>query len=264
MMLRNAVWYYKIVTKRRIRTMPLTFQRFSSGRKAIVTQSSRSKIALIFFHGAGLEPTADLYTSFAEALPEHVKCICPFTSASHFLAFQNDFRRTAGWTCHDPDTLTKEAASWVAEIQHEADHIVVGGHSWGAYLAATVGHEGSLFLVSPIPQLRSIVESNVDPTAETDAEWIRCRKGAPFPFISRSTVTGLSSARRQLSDILVDPAKPVCVVYGSKEHPLISAWADELPPHPLRTLHRIAGAGHFYGGRGSSLATPFLDWLQSI
>lgn len=194
------------VTHRMTRMLNRSYilKRFPGGRKAIVNEANDSELALLFFHGAGLEPTSDFYLNFADALPAGITYLSPFLSASHFLAFSNDFRRPNGWACHEVDEIIDEARSWLAMMASLAKRIVIIGHSWGAYLAATVGTDRELFLISPTPDLRSIVDTNIDIDHDrtVDSKWMKSRDGAPFPFLSSRTITSLSGVRPHLSEII--------------------------------------------------------------
>lgn len=237
----------------------------TAGRVLSWSGNLRRSCCVVLIHGAGLEPTHPLYISIAEHISPQTDVWIPFLTASQFLSFPRDFRKPSGWAVHDPDVAVREVANWVSVAESRYDHVLLFGHSWGAYVAARAAPHSALFLASPIPDLRSIVDTNFDGHAydKSSPEFLTCRPGAPFPFLSRRTLDLLVEHDKSISELLASNGCDIQVVYGGKEHSLISKWLDNWPVPSNVTLKTIAGAGHFYGMNGALLSPLVLSMISS-
>jgi hypothetical protein len=229
--------------------------------RALVRDVPRSEYSIIFIHGAGLEPTHPFYLSLISSLDPRATVFAPFTSATHFLAFGSSFRRREGWASHRPQDVLKELLTWVEHVSSDGQRLVMMGHSWGGHLAAQLSEESDLCLVSPIADLRSIVEVNWPSSrrpTETDA-WLETEPNAPFPFL-RGTLVETARGGPRTPDLLRRRSGRTLILFGEKEHPKISEWTVEIGDMETVTVRRLRGQGHFYGCDGAGVAQAFQDW----
>lgn len=245
---------------------------------AIGFLGARSHTALVFAHGAGLDPLAPLYRKIASGLAPHVDVYLVGLRASGFINYDSGFRRPRGWAYHVANEAAEDYNAWVAAISERGyDRILAGGHSWGALLA--LGSEEvkkratGLVLISPLPSLRDMIDVNFGGERLLRAQFdidhlaadhlIPTREGSPLSFISAGTIRSVLSAEWTLRDFLERRKTPGLVLVGSKEHAQLKEAALSLE-EPERQVRQIEGEGHFYTSGDKQLVTAIVSWWHSL
>jgi len=102
-----------------------------------------------------------------------------------------------------------------------------GGHSWGALESLANIHNLPQLLISPIPSLLSLIETNFGDNFQklVQGQWHKCLPDAPFPYLHSSAVESCLE-KISILESLKKLTAPVCIIYGEREHPSINAWIE--------------------------------------
>ncbi len=230
--------------------------------------------ALVFVHGAGLDPLAPLYIELASGLAPVIDTYLVSLRASGFVTYNAGFRRPLGWAHHVTAEAVSDITAWVSRIADEGyEDILVGGHSWGGLLSLQVDSVqpqlAGVVLLSPLARLQDIIEVNYGGEdrlrAQVDLERlppdqiVPAMVGAPLGFLTAKTIRTLIDTGWSVRESLKRKALPALILSGAKEHAQLRDAVAALAG-PDREVREIAGEGHFYTSGAGKLAAAVLDW----
>lgn len=252
----------------------LTLGRAPNSLTAIALRgSARAPTALVFVHGAGLDPLAPLYLEIASGLTPIFDTYLVGLRASGFLTYNSGFRKPRGWAHHLTTEALADLEAWLARVADEGhDSVVLGGHSWGALLSlqARVSEAclRGFVLISPLPSIRDLIRLNFGDEhrlKSLDLEHLApdasvpTVEGAPLPFLTAKTIRSLLAADWTTSEPLRRATQPALVAFGAAEHSALRDAALSLAA-PGRDIVEIPGQGHFYTTGVDHLVAQIARW----